>query len=59
MHCLNAMRKAFYSVFVAESVIPNVGITARDMVSDRRLFGCRCGIRQLGETGLVRCLADR
>ncbi len=57
MQCLNAMREAFYSVFVAESVIPNVGITARDVVSDRHVLIVDVGFGNSGKPGVV--LASR
>ncbi len=53
MQCLNAMREAFYSVFVAESVIPNVGIIARDVVSDRSFLLVDVGFGKSAKPDLV------
>lgn len=53
MACLQAMRKAFYSLFAVETVIPDFGVIVTDMLSKNVLLIIDLGLSSSAHRGLI------
>ena len=53
MVCLRSMHHAIYSLFIVESVMPGLGVTVGDLLSDRTILIVDMGFGSTAQPGLI------